>query len=58
MIQNIKKKTYNFSASNDFTEYKGEDGSFLCTSKSNLDSTKPFRIIFISKLDSAELKRN
>lgn len=47
--------TYSFSASNDFTEYNGEFGSFRWISRSCLDSTKPFRIIFRNRLESAAL---
>lgn len=45
--------SYSFSASNDLTEYNGDFGSLRWISKSCFDSTKPFLIIFISKLESA-----
>lgn len=50
------EKTYNFNASNVLTEYNGDDGSFRCTSTSDFDSTRPFRMIFWNKLASAALQ--
>lgn len=53
---NVAKNTNNFNASNVLTEYNGDVGSFRWTSMSCFDSTKPFRMIFWSKLASAGLQ--